>query len=91
VRHALATFRRAPYYDREAVAQGSASSIVVADYSLADADLLPVGRFRLATLHLMLRGEPNFELRLVKATTPGGRAIHASISLAGLNAEERSP
>ena len=84
-------FRRAPYHDREAVARGSAPRIVVADYSLADGDLLPAGRFRLATLHLMLRGEPDFELRLVKAATPEGRAIHASISLAEPNPEERSP
>ena len=28
-----ATFQRAPYYDREAVSRGSASRIVVADYS----------------------------------------------------------
>ena len=84
-------FQPAPYHDREAVARGSASRIVVADYSLAGGDLLPVGRFRLATLHLMLRGEPDFELRLVKATTPEGRAIHASIFLAEPNPEERSP
>ena len=80
-----ATFRRAPYYDREVVSRGSASRIVVADYSLANASLLPVGRFRLATLHLMLRGQPDFELRLIKATTPEGRAIDASISLAGFD------
>ncbi len=87
-----ATFQRAPYYDRDAVARGSTSRIVVADYSLADASLLPVGRFRLATLHLMLRGEPDFELRLIKATTPEGRVIDASVSLAGfdIDTQERS-
>ena len=87
-----AAFQRAPYYDRDAVSRGSASKIVVADYSLADHSLLPVGRFRLATLHLMLRGQPDFELRLIKATTPEGRAIDASISLAEFNmdTQERS-
>jgi len=74
-------FRRAPYYDRGAVAQGDTPRVVVADYSLADAAQLPVGRFRLATLHLMLRGEPDFELRLIAATRPDGRAIDASISI----------
>ena len=85
-------FRRTPYYDRSAVVRGSASRVVVADYSLADANLLPVGRFRLATLHLMLRGEPDFELSLIKATTPEGRAIDASISFAEFNEnpQERS-
>ena len=86
-------FRRAPYYDRAAVAQGETSRIVVADYSLADADQLPAGRFRLATLHLMVRGKPDFELLLVTATTPDGRVIDASISLREPNPhpQERSP
>ena len=75
-------FPRAPYYDREAVARGSASRIVIADYSLADATRLPVGRVRLARIHLMLEGEPEFELRLITATSPEGRAIDATISLA---------
>ena len=73
-------FPRAPYYDREAVARDDVERIVVADYSLAEKSLLPVGRVRLATLHLMLQGEPGFDLRLVTATTPEGRVIRASIS-----------
>ena len=85
-------FPRAPYYDREAVAHGSAIRIVVADYSLADERLLPIGRVHLATLHLMLEGEPDFELRLIAATTPDGSAIDASISLTepDNNPQERS-
>ncbi len=86
-------FPRAPYYDRAAVARGDTSRIVVADYSLADEELLPVGRFRLTTLHLMVRGEPDFELRLVTATAPDGKTIDASISLAeaNTNPQEGSP
>ena len=75
-------FPRAPYYDREAVARGGAERIIVADYSLAGESLLPVGRVRLAILHLMLEGEPDFELRLIAATTHEGDAIDASISFA---------
>ena len=78
-------FPRAPYYDREAVARGGAERIVVADYSLAEERLLPTGRVRLATLHLMLAGEPDFELRLITATTRDGNAIDASISFTELN------
>ena len=48
---------------------------MVADYSLVDESLLPVGRVHLATLHLVLEGEPDFDLRLITATTPEGRAI----------------
>ena len=78
-------YPRAPYYDREAVARGGAERIVVADYSLAEESQLPGGRVHLATLHLMLEGEPDFELRLVTATTLEGSAIDASISFTELN------
>ena len=86
-------FRRAPYYDRAAVAEGDSSRIMVADYSLADAELLPVGQFRLARLHLMVRGESDFELRLITAATPDGSVIDASVSIAEPNPapQERSP
>lgn len=76
-----AAFPGAPYYDREAVARGHATRIVVADYSLAEESRLPSGRIRLATLHLMLDGATDFELRLITATTPDGSAIDASIAL----------
>ena len=74
-------FPRAPYYDREAIDRGDASHIVVADYSLAGESALPRGRVRLATLHLMLGGDPDFALRLVTATTSEGSPIAASIAV----------
>lgn len=79
-----AAFERVPYYDREAVARGQADRIIVADYSLADADELPSGRSRIATLHLMLSGDTDadFDLQLVTATTYDGEAMDARISLA---------
>ena len=36
-----AAYRETPYYDREAVQLGAADRIIVADYSLAEAELLP--------------------------------------------------
>ena len=78
---AHSAYPRAPYYDREALARGGAPRIVVADYSLAEVSRLPNGRVRLATLHLMLDGEPDFELRLIAAAGPDGRSIDSSISL----------
>ena len=69
------------FYDREAVAEGDADRIIVADYTLAGESHLPRGRMRLATLHLMLEGGADFELRLVTATTSDGQAIDASIAL----------
>ena len=76
-------FSDAPYYDRQAVNLGTADRIIVADFSLADESELPSGEIRLTTLHLMLEGddEPAFDLHLVTATTQGGQAIDASISL----------
>ncbi|MDE0444113.1 MAG: hypothetical protein OXL38_18640 [Gammaproteobacteria bacterium] len=75
-------FQRAPYYDREAVTRGEAHRIVVADYSLAEESELPSGRVRVATLHLMLDGDADFELTLVAATTADGRPIDtATVSL----------
>ena len=71
-------FRRAPYYDREAVTQGEAHRIVVADYSLAEESKLPSGRVRVATVHLMLDGDADFELNLVTANTADGRPIEAA-------------
>lgn len=78
---ASAAFDRAPYYDRDAVQRGLADRIVVADYSLADKSRLPVGRTRVATIHLMLRGESDFDLQLITATDSNGRVIDATISL----------
>lgn len=69
-------FPRTPYYDREAVARDDVERIVVADYSLADENTLPIGRVRLATLHLMLAGEPDFDLRLITATTREGESVN---------------
>ena len=78
-----AVFHTAPYYDREAVAGGSADRIVVADYSLAKRAELPVGRVRVATLHLMVSGdaEPDFASTLSVAATYGGSNIDAEISV----------
>ena len=76
-------FPDAPYYDRDAVTNGSADRIIVADLSLAGKHQLPSGRFRIATLHIMLSGpgKPVFDLRLVTATTRSGDVIDAVISL----------
>ena len=71
-------FQRAPYYDREAVTRGEASRIVVADYSLAEQSKLPSGRVRVATLHLLVDGDADFELNLITATAADGRPIEAA-------------
>ena len=77
-----AAFDGAPYYDREAVQNGEADRIVVADYTLVDQDELPSGRVRVTTLHLMLSGNeaPEFDTRLIVASSYQGKRINAEIS-----------
>ena len=73
-------FGDAPYYDRNAINSGDAERVIVADFSLADE--LPSGRFRLATIHVMVDGgDPDFELTLVTVADRDGRRIDASISV----------
>ena len=75
-------FQRAPYYDRDAVQRGDVDRIVVADYSLAEESELPSGRVRVATVHIMLVRDADFELTLVTANTADGRPISdATVSL----------
>ena len=73
-------FIRVPYYDRDAVTRGDAERIVVADYSLADEADLPSGRTHIATLHLMLTGEPEFNLQVTTATDYEGKYLQSSAS-----------
>ena len=74
-----AAFGDAPYYDRDAIEAGRAGRVIVADFSL-DANL-PRGRVRVATLHLMLDGEPEFKLTLKTATARDGSPLEATITL----------
>lgn len=78
-----ASFAEPPFYDRDAVEQGAADRIIVADFSLNTADALPSGRTRVARVHVRLSGEeqPDYELRLVAAGSTNGRSIDAEVSL----------
>lgn len=78
-----ASFAEPPFYDRAAVEQGDADRIIVADYSLSPPAELPVGRTRVASVHVRLAGaEPDYDVRLVAAGAADGRPIDAEISLA---------
>jgi hypothetical protein len=72
-----------PHYDRAAVERGAADRIIVADYSLSPAAALPVGRARVATVHVRLANAapPDYELRLIAAGSADGRPIDANISI----------
>ncbi|HZF28753.1 MAG TPA: hypothetical protein VE907_06530 [Gammaproteobacteria bacterium] len=78
-----ASFGDPPYYDRAAVERAAADRIIVADFSLSPPESLPVGRTRVATVHVRLTGgaAPDYDARLVAAGAADGRPIDAKISL----------
>jgi hypothetical protein len=78
-----ASFGDPPYYDRAAVERAAAERIIVADFSLSSPAGLPVGRTRVATVHVRLAGNaaPDYDVRLVAAGAADGRPIDAKISL----------
>ena len=69
-----------PYYDRQAVNNGQADRIIIADFATAQADQLPTGKTRVATIHLQTRGEVTFELVLQAAADPQGQKFQPTIS-----------
>jgi len=75
-------FAPAPYYDLEAVRENRADRVIVADFSLQPAASLPVGKTRIATIHVRLAGdrEPDYQLRLLAVSDAAGRPINATIS-----------
>ena len=76
-------FARAPYYDRKAVSDGRADRIIVADFTLRPGSELPVGRVRIATVHVRLVGPggPDYVLKLVTAGNAEGEPVPATIHL----------
>ena len=76
-------FADAPYYDLEAVNEDRADRIIVADFSLADPAELPLGRTRIATVHVRLTGssEPELDLNLIAAGNADGEPITAAANL----------
>lgn len=82
-----APFAAAPYYDREAVDGGTADRIIIANFSLLEPAELPVGRTRVASVHVRVGSgaAPDYRLTLIAAGTADGRPIDAEISFATRN------
>ncbi len=72
-------FASPPHYDPTAL-QGN--RVVVAAFTTAASETLPVGRVHVATLHLQVGANPTprFVARLVTAADPDGTRIPATIS-----------
>ena len=72
-------FAEPPYYDPAAM---QSERVVIAAFSTADAEGLPRGATRVATIHVQYTGgtAPVFETALDVAATVGGREIDAKIT-----------
>lgn len=74
-----AVFAQPPYYDPKGMDGGR---IVIAAFTTDD-EKAPVGKFRVARLHLRISGpEPEMTIRLIAAAKPGGEKIPAIPALA---------
>jgi len=71
-------FHEAPYYDPKAM---QSDRVILAAYSLGDAGALPVGRVRVATIHVLVAGDaqPAYRVELTAAATADGTPIRASV------------
>ncbi len=71
-------FAEAPFYDPAALMQ---DRVIVADYSLAPASGLPMGRTRVARIHVQLSNieMPQFEAVIIKAASADGGVIDVKI------------
>lgn len=78
------TFNEPPFYDPKAMQQ---QRVILASFNTADADDLPTGRTRIATIHLHVTGEtePQFAIDLTVAADEQGNPIHAETELQGHN------
>ena len=75
-----AAFKQAPYYDPEAMQR---ERVILAAFSTADAAELPVGKTRVATIHLQTSGdiEPQYAIKLVTSATAEGAETPATLSI----------
>ncbi len=75
-----AAFADPPYYDPTAI-QGD--QVIIGAFSTARAESLPVGRTRIATIHVRVTGDrqPEFEAELSVAATADGGAIPGRLIL----------
>ena len=71
-----APFQEAPYYDPKALQGGR---VVIAAFTTETP--APSGRLRVARLHFMVEGKPEFTSTRITAATVGGGSIDANIEL----------
>jgi hypothetical protein len=76
---AHAAFHEPPFYDPKAMQH---ERVILAAFSTAAADKLPVGKVRVATVHLQITGDspPQFQIKLQTAGDANGNKIPAQAS-----------
>lgn len=79
-----AAFGDAPYFDLDAIQNGRADRIIVADFNAQPSAVLPSGATRVATIHVRYNTftDPDYALRLMAAGNAAGEPIDAAIRLA---------
>jgi hypothetical protein len=75
-----AAFGEPPFYDRKAVEGGQAERIIIAAFSTADAEQLPTGKTRVATVHLRTIGGAGVNIELRAAADAQGNKIQPTIT-----------
>ena len=72
-------FRVPPFYDPKAM---QLERVILAAFNTAATPELPIGRTRVATIHVQRRGErpPSFQVQLEAAADSAGTAIAAEVS-----------
>ena len=75
-----AAFNAAPYHDPQAIQH---ERVILAAFSTAPAGTLPVGRTRVATIHVQITGdvEPRYAVKLTTSATVEGEEAEATISI----------
>lgn len=77
-----AAFSDPPSYDRKAVEAGQSDRIIIADFASSDvkADALPTGRTRVATIHVQIRGDVEFNFERQAAADAQGNKIKPTLT-----------
>lgn len=72
-------FHEPPFYDAKAIQH---ERVIIAAFNTAAADKLPLGKTRIATIHLQIIGDssPQFQLTLQTAANSDGNRISADAS-----------
>lgn len=73
-------FTNPPRYDRQAAEAGRSDRIIIADFSTNEPDTLPTGKTRLATIHVQITSDADFEIKLQAAADADGKKFQPNLT-----------